>query len=766
MIVKCDKCSKTYQVDDNLIKSEGTKFRCVNCQQIFEVFPPPPPEPIAEPRAAESSPFEDDDTVTVVDYSEEVFDQFQKTEDRYTELGPIGEGGMGEVKLARDTQLLRKVAIKSLKKEAAASPAALSFFIREAQITAQLDHPNIVPLYTVKEPDKNERDISFVMKLVKGQTLTEIIHKARTIYKKNPKAMLPPELTLESRLGYFLKACDGMIYAHRKEVIHRDLKPSNIMVGDYGEVYVMDWGIAKMTKEIPETLFGIQKMAARKAGLHIDGAESGNIVGTPGYISPEQLGGDPDVGPLSDQFSMGIMLYELVTLRPARPGNLVKKLEWASKGLINQLAHLLPEKKIDPELKAIVLKATAPKRDDRYISVAAMAEDIRCYLRKEEVMVMPDNTMRKLWRWMNKHRQLAAICLLCFLLLTSAMTIGTLFRERGAMKSARIREKKLTHLLTKVATQAHYIDTRFIRLEGLLANLAENAMYLIRHGKENDERLYWYSDYQSPETAPPDLAPSKLYGQPVSIEYPVVKLAPGVQRESVADLMQRLAPMRHHFRKLLLDSRNSYAPLSEEEAKRLLTEYGVSVSWVYLGLEAGVMYSFPGKGRYPDDYDPRKRPWYRLGANKHSVLWGIPYIDVQGLGMVLPCATSLYDIDGRFFGVAGMDVTYNNIIEESLRRQGAVGVVDSYLLDDKGRIVISSGLMDASLAEYKSDSTLRLELFPVQEVVERIRRNESGLAEVEREGEPRIIFFHEVPSLGWFYAEEIRSVAVLGPDAD
>lgn len=768
MIVSCDQCGTSFNIDDQLIKKGRTKLRCASCKHVFQVIPPSKPidSPIKEPRSPDAGGngggnAEDD---TKINFSEEVFDRFGKMEARYLDLGSIGEGGMGEVKLAKDTQLLRKVAVKVLKKEAAASPAALSYFLREAQITAQLDHPNIVPLYTVKEPDTDEKNVSFVMKLIKGQTLTDIITRSRQIFKEDPKAELPPELDLNARLGYFLKACDGVIYAHSKEVIHRDLKPSNVMVGDYGEVYVMDWGIAKRVKEMPETLFGIQKVAARKSELYVGGTELGSVVGTPGYISPEQVKGLPDVGQASDQFSLGVMLYELVTLKPARPGDMTKKLAWAEEGEINQLTHMLPEKKIAPELKAIIRKATAFDPEDRYPSVSILADDVRRFLRGDEVSQLPDNLPRKMWRWMNKHRHLTAIVVLSFLLISSGVTIWNLVSKQVAMKNARIREKKLTHLLTKVSAQAHYIDSRFMRLEDQLANLVDDALYLIENAPENQERLYWQSDFLSPGRAPSDLALSPLYGQPVSVDYPVVKLAPGVTPDEVRPMMQRLAPLRYHFRQMLLNSRGNSAPLSEEEARRRITIHGLPVSWVFLGLEAGVMYSYPGKGRYPEGYDPRLRPWYRFGAHKEVVSWGNPYIDVQGLGRVLPCATAIHDQNGRMLGVAGMDVTYTTIIQDALTRSGAVGVVESFLLDEKGRVVVSSSQLGMPLEAFSTDSALQLELFPVQAVVDKVLRKESGLEEVTREGEPRIIFFHGIPSLNWYYAEEVRTAAVLGPD--
>ncbi len=782
MIAKCESCRTAFDIPDHLIKENGTKFRCPKCSHIFKVFPPAPEPASPSPPAAVPQPaipsdsqadngkkeksgssvsFSEKASMTTVNFSEEAFGVRSQKEDRYVDLGVIGEGGMGEVRLAKDTQLLRKVAVKALKKEAA-TPAALSYFLREAQITAQLDHPNIVPIYTVKQPEKGEQNVSFVMKLIKGKTLSDVIRKARKEAYKNPKAELPPELDLDTRLEYFLKACDGMIYAHRKEVVHRDIKPSNIMIGDYGEVYVMDWGIAKMVKEIPETLYGIQRVAARKSksDLYVGGTEMGSVVGTPGYISPEQVKGLPDVGPASDQFSLGVILYELVTLKPARPGDMMQKLKWAEEGYINQIAYAVADRKIAPELEAIIHKATALDPKDRYPSVSHMADDIRRFLKGEEVSELPDNFFQRVWRWMNRHRHVTAITMLSILLILSCVTIWSLRREKANLNASRMREKKLTHLLTKVATQAHYINSRFIRLEDLLVGLANNAMYLIQNPVTGDERLYWRDDFWDEKTAPPDLASSPLYHQEVSIDYPVAKLAPGVKMEDVLPMMQRLAALRYHFKKMLLDSRGNFAPLSEEEARRLLTIHGLPVSWIYIGLEAGVMYSYPGKGNYKDEYDPRKRPWYELSAHRTDVRWGNPYIDNQGLGRVLPCSASLYDRNGKFYGVIGIDVTYTNIIQDSLTRKDAVGVVESFLLNEEGKIVVRSS-ESGIVSEPETGGALNLEFFPVQEVVKKIERRESGLIEVRRDGENRIIFFHQIPALNWYYVEDVRTSVIF-----
>lgn len=778
MLVKCDNCQVTFNVSDALIKAKGTKLRCSQCKHVFKVYPPQPAPAAPSPRPPQNPPVGDppqgpsdegytsEDTLTMVDFSQDVFDTVGEIKERYVQMGSIGKGGMGEVLLAKDTQLLRKVAIKVLREDAL-SPAALSFFLREAQITAQLDHPNIVPLYTVKQPEKGQKTVSFVMKLIKGKSLWEIVAKARKSYHENPKAELDPELSLRSRLEYFLKSCEGITYAHRKQVVHRDLKPANIMVGDYGEVYVMDWGIAKMLKDDgdlePTQSAQVTKIFTRdpsESATEIANQPEG-VVGTLSYMSPEQANARTDVGPASDIFSLGAVLYELVTLRPPRTGDSKKKLEWAKGGYLNPLEHLIPEKKIEPELKAIIHKATEFDPKDRYPSINALGDDIRRFLRGDEVSELPDNLPRKVWRWMNKHRELSLIMLLTILLLSAGVFITGLYREQAALKAARVRENRLTHLQAAVAGQAHLIDNHFLRLEELTRNLANDAMYLIQDAPENDERFYWISEFNDPEKAPPDHEYAPLYKRQVSIDYPVVKTSPGVEAETVIPLMRRLAPLRHHFKTTLLESRPGSSPLTEAEAKRLLTVHGLPIRWAFIGLEIGVMYSYPGKGTYPADYDPRKRPWYELGARGREVRWGNPYFDIQGLGLVLPCATSLYDRENKFYGVLGMDVTFSDIIQDNLTRPGAVGVIESFLLDQKARIVVRSEQLGKDMKDRASGPGLELKPFGVKPVVESIYRNQSGLHEVKGNGDSRLIVYYQMPSLGWYYVEELETEEVL-----
>ena len=213
--------------------------------------------------------------------------------DRYVEGRLLGAGGMGEVVLATDRQLGREVAIKRMRM--AATPEAMSRFVREAKIQGRLDHPAIVPVHELA----NDADGQpfFVMKRLAGATLAE--GRAR--------------FTRQKLLRAFADVCFAIEFAHSRGIVHRDLKPANIMLGDFGEVYVLDWGIARVLDEADD-------VAPRSgdADLRSSSTNLGAIIGTPGYIAPEVLAGAP-VDRLTDVYALGCILYELLADSPLVP---------------------------------------------------------------------------------------------------------------------------------------------------------------------------------------------------------------------------------------------------------------------------------------------------------------------------------------------------------------------------------------------------------------------------------------------------------------
>ena len=267
----------------------------------------------------------------------------------------LGRGAMGHVHPAIDRNLLRHVALKRLDREYVDSPDYRNGFIAEAQITGQLEHPNIVPVH---ELSIDEHGVPFfTMKLVQGVSLSRWMETQ----------VLGPE-RLERGLEIMLKVCDAVAFAHHRGVIHRDLKPDNVMVADFGQVYLMDWGLARLTKTHPAS------------SAHEDAS---GPVGTPAYMAPEQARGVPqDMDERTDVFGLGAMLYELVSGqlpygKPA-PARVIM--------LRAHLGEIVPVESAAPGavpryLQSIIERATNPEPSQRYQSVVDLQKDIRTFLR-------------------------------------------------------------------------------------------------------------------------------------------------------------------------------------------------------------------------------------------------------------------------------------------------------------------------------------------------------------------------------------------------
>lgn len=269
----------------------------------------------------------------------------------YDLMKKLGEGGMGVVYLGRQAAIDRDVAIKMLKPHMAADANQRNKFLTEAVITGDLDHPNIVPIYDLGAND--EGALFYAMKCVKGTPWDECI----------------TEKSLTENIEIFLKTCDAVAFGHSRGIIHRDLKPENTMIGGYGEVLVMDWGLA-----LP---YGAQFSKSRSI------TTSASMGGTPAYMAPEMATGPFDkMGPASDVYLLGAILYEIVTGKPPHRGKDVMKCLFAA-----AKNEIVPTQKTG-ELVDIALKAMSTNVEDRYATVQDLAAAIRSYQDHSESIVM------------------------------------------------------------------------------------------------------------------------------------------------------------------------------------------------------------------------------------------------------------------------------------------------------------------------------------------------------------------------------------------
>lgn len=278
---------------------------------------------------------------------------------RYAWLALLGEGGMGRVERMRDRDLLRDVAIKHLLPELRSNRRLVEQFLWEARVTAHLDHPNIVPVHDLATAADDH--LYFTMKLVRGESLEAAI--ARWREEDHPHA----RANLNRRLRLLLPVCNAVAFAHSRGVLHRDLKPANVLLGEYGEVLVGDWGLAIPFGERGRELAAIAPswIAAQSAG-------------TPSYMSPEQVAGEP-LDERSDVYTLGVILYELVALRGAfRGASIDEVLSKVKHGEAPPLGAVLPD--VSSALAAVVGKAMAVAREDRYPDVRALSEDLETVL--------------------------------------------------------------------------------------------------------------------------------------------------------------------------------------------------------------------------------------------------------------------------------------------------------------------------------------------------------------------------------------------------
>lgn len=327
----------------------------------------------------------------------------------------VGQGSMGEVYKVWDEDLRRHLAMKLLSRsystnapvEDARVRRAQARFVEEAQVTSQLDHPGIVPVHDIGVSPQGH--LYFTMKLVKGRELLRIIqmvHQAQSGW------------SLTRALGLILKVTEAMGYAHSKGVLHRDLKPTNVMIGRYGAVYVMDWGLARVLNPGLESVeladgHSTQLVGSDRRDRSADDPDNpeatrdGDSVGTPAYMAPEQARGEnAQVGPWTDIYGVGAMLYHLLTGRApyTEPGQRIgaQAVLWrvreGSPVPTQELAPLVPR-----ELHAVVAKAMARNPKDRYASMEHLSDDIIAFVEGRLVSAGERRRGAGLLKWVQRN---------------------------------------------------------------------------------------------------------------------------------------------------------------------------------------------------------------------------------------------------------------------------------------------------------------------------------------------------------------------------
>ena len=669
--------------------------------------------------------------------------KLQNVNDNYDLKDQVSEGAQGVIRTAFDKSLKRDIVVKSLKvdevKEHAEKDASL--FVSEARIMAQLDHPSIIPLYGLH--CGAESKLHLAMKHIHGKTLHKYLKDIITLYKREGIENFDEKRSISTRIEYLIKVCEAVEYAHCKGVIHRDLKPENIMIGNYGEVYVMDWGLACLMDSEEKT-----GSETAKGNIH----SKNSLIGTPCYIAPELIKGEP-CSRQSDIFSLGMILFDIVTLQRAAKGKTVNNvLKNIVKRNYSPFKHRFLKKKLSNDLKAIFEKAVSPSLSERYKSAQDMAEDLKLYLMREETVARPDNIFRKSVRAMINHKMITSVVILSVLLCLAASTIYSLRSQNILMREQAIREAMLTNFQASVSQQGHKMERIFNNFSNQLANLAYQAGSLLSESTAAKKRTYLAKDYLKTSTAPPDYTYSSAYKQRISLEYPVLKLGKGVKLTD--ELSRKIILLNPMFKHIMFESDPVLKGKKQKNIRDIIIHRGVTLSWVYIGLKNGSILCYPGGDIYSQKYDPRKRPWYKKALTKKgSVLWSEPYKDAFSSNIIMTCTKSIYDNRNNFQGVVGMDISLPYIQKRMFGNKSITGLKE-YLLNKKTRIILSSNFKNKKARTHKGKSTLIQARFPFEDELLRAIENKRVQFEATRYNTKYIFGLYKFP-IGYYYIQQI-----------
>ncbi|MEM8681516.1 MAG: serine/threonine-protein kinase, partial [Planctomycetota bacterium] len=384
----------------------------------------------------------------------DVTGQSREVHSRFSLVRKLGEGGLGTVWLARDESLRRYVAIKEIRAGAGQdNAAAIARFRREAELTGRLEHPGIVPVYEFGTDQESGRDF-YVMRFLGKHTMQDAIveyHERRESGDDEP-------LLLHRLLTAFVNLCQAVAHAHAKSIIHRDLKPENVALDSFGQVVLLDWGLAKINDET-----GADEAAFASTGQCHDASTTvaSQVLGSPMYMAPEQAAGRLDeMDERTDVFGLGGILYAILTgVAPHEHTSPNSETRRGVSDLLNDIvsrpllrpSSIVPD--IPPALEAISLKATHQKRYLRYGGAADIAEDVERYLAGDQVSAYREPTSKRVLRWVQTHPRTSQALGIALVLLIALLTFGGYAMRQKQIAQNTLRFYRASDIAKEVAFQ-------------------------------------------------------------------------------------------------------------------------------------------------------------------------------------------------------------------------------------------------------------------------------------------------------------------------
>ena len=346
------------------------------------------------------------------------------TKQRFKILRLHQKGGLGSVSIALDEELNREIALKEILAAHADNLENRTRFIREAEITGALEHPGVVPVYSLgKFADGRPY---YAMRFIHGMNLQDALKDFHDL-KASPAEK---QLRFRQLLGRFVDVCDAMEYAHSRGVIHRDLKPSNVMLGDYGETLIVDWGLAKSLGDAFQSADSMVAPVTTSETASSTETMVGRVVGTPSFMSPEQAAGLTDtLNASSDIYSLGASLYHLITGKVPFQGTEETVLANVQIGRFTKPREANPS--VPKALEAICLKAMSRQSSERYSTARNLADDVERYLAGERVLAYAEPFTARAGRWIRNNQQLVYSSAAALAVALTALTISVVSLSRA-----------------------------------------------------------------------------------------------------------------------------------------------------------------------------------------------------------------------------------------------------------------------------------------------------------------------------------------------
>jgi len=661
-------------------------------------------------------------------------------EDRFEVERKLAEGGRYVVSIGEDLGLEREVAVYSLREEKLMDPDERASFIAEAEISAQLDHPSVLPVYSLKRDYRG--GLHSIVKLTDGTDLRKYMNRITSHYRSAGFRSAEEAASLSFRLELFLGITDGLVYAHSRNIVHANLLPQNILIGEYHEVYIKGWGYARLisAKDDPRK--------NPRASEILD----------PRFVAPELVSGaDPTVE--SDIYALGMLLYELVTLHPPFPDAPAPEiLEHLRNGVRPTIEHRFGGA-IDPDMRAIILKATAPDPENRYRTVNDLADDIRRFLHSEEVSVRRISISKRFAKLIRAHHREMFFCFLTLIFLVGALFAYNVFNDVRLAQVSYLDDHVLGKAQSSCRKTAHQFNLQAEKFNAMLESIKFEIEFLLSghmEARSNGAKYLVPPDGGSgPGNDGIQTEYSPSYGDSVSFR----KMEAGRADDLNDPDFIRLGMLQPTLFRYMLQAPLNPGATRESLDKQIhsLTQNISPIYRIQILLTDGAFLLYPYTAK-PESVPPHDAEWYgkALPSQNTSASWHIPERlenTVPGAErVVLPVSISIGSPDAPL-GIAAILVSgryFDRILNEADNLP--TGIVSQYFIARDGMIKlerVNNGMGKTPTVNLEKGQ------YPDPWLMEWMNGKEYGSIIRKESGGPFVYCFADVPAMSEWYVEKI-----------